>query len=149
LERYGYEAAPQERTFDTYNDVDCHHYSGLHDWTKFVKHGYGKALDHACREIRFGRLTREEGAALALKYRDRSPKDLGLFLAWLGMQGREFTTLLDAHRSPRAWARDSESWAADAAWTLLDGPENHLNDPGVAAAALPHRGPCDFRMTQS
>ena len=25
-------------TFDTYNDVDCFHYSGLHDYIKFLKY---------------------------------------------------------------------------------------------------------------
>jgi N-acetyl sugar amidotransferase len=48
---YGYETAPQSRTFDTYNDVDCWNYSDVHDYMKWVKHGYGKVVDHACREI--------------------------------------------------------------------------------------------------
>jgi len=28
---YGYEPFPQLRTFDSYNDMDSFHYSGLHD----------------------------------------------------------------------------------------------------------------------
>lgn len=147
LDRYGYETAPQARTFDAYNDVDCHHYSGLHDYVKFLKHGYGKALDHACREIRFGRLTREEGAALAARYRDISPPDLRLFLDWIGMDEKEFIQAIDAHRSPRAWRREAQGWA------LLDRPEAHLNDPGAESARL-RTGPvdpkaCEFRLTTS
>ena len=32
---------------------------------KFSKHGYSKVTDHACREIRHGRITREEGYRLS------------------------------------------------------------------------------------
>lgn len=142
IRRYGYETAPQERTFDTYNDVDCHHYSGVHDWIKFLKHGYGKATDHACREIRFGRLTREEGAALALRFRDRRPSDLPLFLKWLEMEEGEFTRLLDAHRDPRIWRRD-----ANGGWALSDGIENHLGDHGADRARLERKGACDFELS--
>lgn len=139
VKAYGYETAVQARTFDTCNDVDSHHYSGLHDWIKVVKHGYGKATDHACREIRFGRLTREEGAELARRYRDVRPADLPLFLEWIGMGERELLETLDAHRDPRVWRREAEG-----AWTLLDPVEGHLEDPGVEAARLPRSGTWEF-----
>ena len=44
---YGYETAPQERTFNTYEDVHCFHSAGAHDWMKFLKYGYGKVTDQA------------------------------------------------------------------------------------------------------
>ena len=74
---YDYYMGNLPRTFDTYNDVDCRHYAGIHDVIKFRKLGYGKALDHACREIRFGRLARAEGLALAEQYQDRAAPDAG------------------------------------------------------------------------
>lgn len=76
---YGYESAEQTRTFDTYNDVDCFNYSDVHDYIKFLKHGYGKITDHVCREIRLRRLIREEGIVLIKKYAKESPKQLKLF----------------------------------------------------------------------
>lgn len=141
IARYGYEAAAQARTFDAYNDVDCHHYSGLHDYIKYLKHGYGKATDHASREIRFGRLTREQGAELALRYHDRWPEDMGLFLSWLGMDEGELMECVDAHRDHRVWNR-----GGDGTWTLRDSVDRHLDDAGVEAARLKPTGPCDFAV---
>ena len=37
IDKYNYETLKQQRTFDIYNDVDCIHYSGLHDYIKFLK----------------------------------------------------------------------------------------------------------------
>ena len=45
-------------------DVHCFHSAGIHDYLKFLKVGYGKITDHACREIRLRRMTREEGIDL-------------------------------------------------------------------------------------
>lgn len=78
IKLYGYETAAQQRTFDTYNDVDCFHYSGLHEAINFRKRGCGKATDHDCREIRLKRLTSEEGIALLKQYANVIPFDLGL-----------------------------------------------------------------------
>lgn len=84
IREYGYETALQTRTFDTYNDVDCWNYSDVHDYIKWVKNGYGKVVDHACREIRLRRMTREEGIELVRQYQAREPQNLPLFfgLAW-------------------------------------------------------------------
>jgi len=139
---YGYETARQQRTFDTYNDVDCFHYSGLHDFIKYVKHGYGKALDHACREIRWGRLTREQGAALARRYAPVFPADLPLFAAWIGQTEQDILDALQEHRSPDAWRP-----LASGGWELLDSVSRHLDDAGVDAARLPLVGDCDFVLT--
>jgi N-acetyl sugar amidotransferase len=142
IARYGYESAPQQRTFDTYNDVNCHHYSGTHDYIKFLKWGYGKITDHASREIRLKRLTREEGIALVQRYQEVEPKDLDLLLNWLKISRQEFFTAIDRFRDPRAWARDG-----DGAWTLRDSVVEHLRDPGVEKARLNRRGECHFEIT--
>lgn len=140
IDQHGYEPGPQQRSFDTYNDVDCHHYSGVHDHLKFLKHGYGKALDHACREIRLKRLTRAQGLELAQRHRERPPRDLPLFLEWAGLSAQEFSAWADARRDPAIWAR-----AASGEWELRDAPERHPQGPEHAAVALPLAGPCEFR----
>ena len=90
INKYAYETAKQTRTFDTYNDIDCWNYSDVHDYIKYIKHGYGKVLDHACREIRLGRMKREEGINLMKKYNKLKPKNLRLFLDWLGITENSF-----------------------------------------------------------
>jgi N-acetyl sugar amidotransferase len=106
---YDYESAKQTRTFDTYNDVDCFNYSDLHDYVKFVKHGYGKVVDHACREIRLKRLTREEGIALVEKFLFLEPENQDIFLNWMGITRNSFYYSLNQHRNKLIWKRN-ENW---------------------------------------
>lgn len=94
IKKYGYETIAQQRTFDSYNDVDCVHYSGLHDLIKYQKFGYGKATDHACREIRWGRLTRDEGISLAKAYETLVPSDIMYLCEWLAISEEELWSYL-------------------------------------------------------
>ena len=105
---YGYETAPQSRTFDTYNDVDCWNYSDVHDYIKFVKHGYSKVTDHVCREIRLRRMTRDYGIELISKYTQVEPKNLNLFLNWIGMTENAFHYIVNQHRGKNIWKRNDQ-----------------------------------------
>ena len=145
IELYGYETGLQQRTFDFYNDIDCFHYSGLHDFIKYLKHGYGKVSDHASREIRFGRLTREEGVDLVKNYIETAPKDIDLFLNWINIDKSAFQFLIDPHRNNLIWERDYKTWE----WILKDSILNHGSDEGADAVRLPKLGSCDFQLTKS
>ncbi|WP_207896587.1 N-acetyl sugar amidotransferase [Flaviaesturariibacter flavus] len=124
---YGYETAPQTRTFDTYNDVDCFNYSDVHDYIKYIKHGYGKVTDHVAREIRLRRMTREQGAELIKQYTTREPRNLGLFLDWLGVAENSFNYLINQFRNPAIWRRNDD-WKWERKIDLLP--------PGEDAAAI-------------
>ena len=139
IRAYGYETSPQQRTFDAYNDVDSFHYAGLHDYIKFLKWGYGKATDHASREIRLRRLTREQGARLVRRYETVFPSDLDLFLDWIGLTQSDLTALLDRHRDARVWSQDE-----DGRWQLRDTVINHMTDPGVDDVRLAVVDTCEF-----
>ncbi len=138
IEKYGYETALQQRTFDTYNDVDCIHYSGLHDYIKFIKHGYGKVTDHASREIRWGRLTRDEGIELVKKYQDIVPSDVKEFSKWIGMSGEEIFRSVEAFRNPNIWKQIFNS-----EWRLTDPVTDQLK------VTPPKREACQFKLTPS
>lgn len=144
LDLYGYETAQLARTFDTYNDIDCQHYAGLHDQVKFRKWGYGKALDHAVREVRLGRLDRGEAIDLAAEYQDVAPPDRDTFLAWIGMDGDEFDACIDQFRDPRVWQQKPGG-----GWSLKDCLANHRDDSGTADVALDRTEDCKFRITES
>ena len=94
VKRYGYESAQQNRTFDTYDHVDDWHYADTHDWIKYQKHGYGKALDHASREIRFKRLDRVTGERLTNQYSSKEPMHLSSLLEWLSLSRESFDFML-------------------------------------------------------
>lgn len=117
LEKYGYETAPQQRTFDTYNDVDSLHYSGVHDWIKYAKWGYGKASDHAAREVRLRRMTRDEAVALAARYAAVEPADLPQFLDFVGLTRAAFHAAIDRFRDPAVWWYDADRGC----WSRKDG----------------------------
>ncbi len=142
IELYGCETADQARTFDRYSDVDCFHYSGLHDLIKFRKWGYGVVTDHATREIRFGRLSRAEGIDLVRRYQDVPPPGTARFLDWCGMSEDELFAHVDAHRDPRIWERGDAG-----RWMLKDSIISHAGAPGADAVALPRRGACEFVLT--
>ncbi len=109
IELYDYQTAKQTRTFDNYNDIDDWNYSDVHDYIKFIKHGYGKVTDHVNREIRFNRITREQGLELIKQYSFKEPENLDLFLNWIGITKNSFNYLIDQHRNPIFWERD-EDW---------------------------------------
>jgi N-acetyl sugar amidotransferase len=100
---FDYMGANFNRTFDTYDHVDCYNYMDLHDYTKFIKHGYSKVTDHACREIRHGRLTRNFASALVNKYEQESLDHIDKFCQWLGVNFRAVSFILNRHRSPLVW----------------------------------------------
>jgi hypothetical protein len=146
MDLYDYEAVPQTRTFDTYNDVDCWMHSDLHDYIKWAKWGYGRATDHAVRELRFGRLTREEAINLATEFEQKPPAHLELFLKWIGMTENGFRFILDQHRCASVWRRPSHwgDWEKTDAWKKAH----------AAAAANPDRlaatpNSCKFRIRKS
>ena len=106
---YKYETANITRSFDKYNDVDSYVYSDLHDILKNIKHGYSKVVDHACREIRLRRMSREEALKLVEFYSSQPPKHVDLFLKWLGMSPSGLKYLLDELHNPNIWERD-DNW---------------------------------------
>jgi N-acetyl sugar amidotransferase len=97
IDRYNYFTGPLPRTLDTYNDIDDLHFTGAHDVIKFRKHGYSKVTDDACREIRFGRLTREQGLDLASAYQHREPSNVSALCSFLGLSEQEILAQADRY----------------------------------------------------
>lgn len=139
---YGYETNQQQRTFNTYEDVDCLHSAGVQDYLKFLKYGYGKVTDHACREIRLKRMTREEGIGLVEFYSEKIPDDLEIFLNWSGITKAEFYKCADQFRDPRIWDHRS-----DGKWHLNDSIINHSQGVLVDNARLEKIEECMFSIT--
>ena len=121
IRAYGYETCPQSRTFDAYKDIDCWNYSDIHDYIKYLKHGYGCVVDHCCREIRLRRMTRAEAMDMVKRYMNKPPQNASLFLKWLEITENSLHYILDQHRNPSIWLRN-ESWQ----WI------NQLNVPEVS-----------------
>lgn len=118
IKEYDYKTSSFNRTFDKYDFVDCFNYMDVHDLLKLYKNGYSKVTDHASREIRFGRITREQGLALVKKHEQQPLKYLDLFQDWLGVKQNGLQFILDQNRNPKFWKRKYPSgWEFDG-WSM-------------------------------
>lgn len=144
IDIYNYETEPLQRTFDAYNDVDCFHYTGLHDYIKYLKWGYGKVTDHASREIRLKRMTREEGIDMVDKYKAVLPADIDLFSEWLGENKDKILEQVDDFRDQEIWERNDAG-----KWQIKDSIQNHRDDEGVDEVRLEKLEECEFNPNSS
>jgi N-acetyl sugar amidotransferase len=141
ISTHGYMSAPFGRTFDTYDHVDCYNFMDLHDQLKLVKNGYSKVTDHASREIRHGRITREQGLALVKYYEQASSQHVDKFCEWLGLDQRGLDFIIGQHRNPRFWEQTSlGKWSRTAGSAQTSGEDIAvLGDVGfVANSELSH-----------
>ena len=117
--QYGWEEArePFDRTYRRISNLDDMHENGIHDYMKFIKFGYGRASDHASKDIRLGYMTREEGIEIVRKYDHVKPRrDLERWLKYVGMTKEEFDRIADTFRDPRVWRKENGEWVKDNIW---------------------------------
>jgi len=119
MDLYGWRSAQQpfERTYRNISNLDDMHENGIHDYLKFVKFGYGRASDHACKDIRAGIMTREQGIEMVRQYdRVKPRRDLERWLNYVNMTEEEFDYICDSFRDPRVWRIEDGQWVKDNIW---------------------------------
>jgi N-acetyl sugar amidotransferase len=115
---YGWREDVVEGTYKGYKSVECR-MAGVHDYTKFLKRGFGRGTDHASIDVRAGLLTREEGFELAKAHDTARPKGLDYYLEITGLSEDEFNEVMAGHRrylripglSDEEFARAREEYA--------------------------------------
>ncbi len=107
ITKYNYKTSKFNRTFDCYDYVDCYNYMDIHDLLKFYKHGYSKVTDHACREIRFGRISRNKAIKLINNFQFKETKYKNLFTEWLGIDSDSLKFILNQFRNKIFWEEES------------------------------------------
>jgi len=100
-----------EGSMVNYENLD-NHQTGIHDYFKFLKFGFGRATDLACLHIRRGRLTRQDGLDAVRRLDGLFPweylgKSLADILAPLEMSVDEFVRLCDKFTNKKIFVRDS------------------------------------------
>ena len=96
IKKYDYKSSKLNRTFDTFDHVDDWFYMNMHDIIKQKKYGFSKVTDHACREIRHKRISREDARNL-IKYYSQMPSLYDqLFCDWLGIEKGSINFILDS-----------------------------------------------------
>ena len=105
VNEYGWKEDKVEGTYKRYKSVECK-MPGVHDYSKFIKRGFGRATDFVSQDIRSGLLTREEGFKIAQKEDSKRPKSLDYYLEITGYTENEFIKILKNLRTGKAKSID-------------------------------------------
>jgi len=100
-----------EGSMVNYENLD-NHQTGIHDYFKFLKFGFGRATDLACLHIRRDRLTRQDGVEAVKRLDGQFPweylgKSLKEILRPLDMTVDEFIKTCDKFTNKKVFKRDS------------------------------------------
>ncbi|MET3997006.1 N-acetyl sugar amidotransferase [Bradyrhizobium sp. S3.9.2] len=95
-----------------YENLD-NYQTGIHDYFKFLKFGFGRATDIACLHIRRGRISREDGLEMVRRHDGKFPwsylgKSLEDILEPLDLTVDEFVDVCDQFTNRRIFQSDSK-----------------------------------------
>ena len=97
-----------EGTFVNYEDLDCG-FMPIHQYFKFIKYGYGRATDHACYEIRQGRMSHKQAKELIIEYDGKVPRRyFKEFLEFLDISEEHFFSTVDRFANPLLFKKDNK-----------------------------------------
>jgi len=99
-----------EGSMVSYENLD-NYQTGIHDYFKFLKFGFGRATDLACLHIRRGRLTRQDGLEAVMRLDGLFPweylgKPLKAILQPLELTEDEFIRICDKFTNKKIFKRD-------------------------------------------
>jgi N-acetyl sugar amidotransferase len=109
----GFETWPQivEGSLANYENLD-NYQTGIHDYFKYLKYGFGRATDIANNHIRRGRLARQDALRLVKKHDGKFPwtylgRRIEEILAEIGMTLDEFQLVCDRFTNKRLFVCDN------------------------------------------
>lgn len=110
---HGFTTLPHtvEGSVVNYENLD-NYQTGIHDYFKYLKFGFGRATDIACLHLRRGRITREDAIAMVEKHDGKFPwtyLDLPIekILEPLDLSLEEFIKICDRFTNKKIFATDS------------------------------------------
>ena len=106
-----------ERTYRRISNLDDKYENGVHDYLKYIKFGYGRATDHACKDIRNGYMSREEAINMVRKYDHVKPSDLYEWLDYVERDEEWFWGVANSFRSPKVWKENNGKWEKQNLWS--------------------------------
>jgi N-acetyl sugar amidotransferase len=100
-----------EGSIVNYENLD-NHQTGIHDYFKFLKFGFGRATDLACLHIRRGRITRRDGIEMVRRHDGIFPwtylgKHLERILEPLDVTVEEFVGICDRFTNKKLFLKDN------------------------------------------
>ncbi|MFZ6035973.1 MAG: N-acetyl sugar amidotransferase [Patescibacteria group bacterium] len=100
-----------EGSIVNYENLD-NYQTGIHDYFKYLKFGFGRATDIASLHIRRGRITRQDGIALVQRHDGKFPwsylgKSIEAILEKIDMSLEEFHRVCDRYTNKKIFKTDS------------------------------------------
>ena len=96
---YGWKETDLENSYKGFQSAECI-MPGVHDFTCYLKRGWGKASVQASTDVRNGVLTREEGFKLANSVDSQRPEVLDYYLKITGLDEEKFYETIEKHKQP-------------------------------------------------
>jgi len=95
-----------------YENLD-NHQTGIHDYFKFLKFGFGRSTDIACLHLRRGRITRQDAQDMVRRHDGKFPwtylgKPLAATLEPLGLSVEQFIRICDRFTNKKVFLRDAK-----------------------------------------
>lgn len=107
--KYGYKQKIYDSLFNGYEHPHCSFYNGIHDWLKYLKHGYGRFLDHLVRELRWGRVSPTTLPSLVGQHKPLMPRDnIKVFREFMEIPQNAFKHILESAKSNYAFSDSTE-----------------------------------------
>ena len=102
--KYGFNSLkkPGEGTYRNFVGID-EKINRIHQYLKYLKFGYGRATDHACEDIRNGKISRRKGQNLVMKF-DRVPITKYYyeeFINLIGINEKKFFAILKKYTNKK------------------------------------------------
>lgn len=132
-DRYGWQEDDVEGTYKRYKSVECI-MPGVHDFTKFLKRGYGRGTDFSAQDRRAGIMTRKEQNEIVREYDAKEPDVLDYYLEITGYSKEEFYSIMDEQREKVGRLSKEEIVAA-----LEDYKKRHASSEGSKRSIKPER----------
>lgn len=91
----------------------------VNQFLKYIKLGFGQCMDHACYDLREGRISRHEAIELVRKYDGKcAQRYIANFAKYIGIPLDEFFSVADKFRGPM-WKKQGNVWH-NTYWDILE-----------------------------
>lgn len=94
---YGWRETEMEGSYKCYKSAECI-MPGVHDFTCYLKRGFGRSTAQASLDVRNGLMTRQEAMELIAKYDPERPQALDYYLEITGLSEEEFLSEMAQHK---------------------------------------------------
>lgn len=100
----------REGNIEDYGQIDSISYL-VHLWMKYPKFGFSRATDIASRWVRHGKITKEEGIRLIMRYDHRlDQRAMDDFITFMGYKPRGFWEIVDKFWNSEIFEKVNDLW---------------------------------------